>query len=274
VFVAILVALGAVVARAPIVQPVFGINNIRIGTYNIHSGFNEFFDLNIEEVALNITKSGASVVLLQEVEVGRLTSFGIDQALWLGRRLGMDVRFYGTNEGLHGLAVLSRVPIVFSDGISVTSIGQRTGLQRVQIQPDEGAITLYNTWLGILLDGTSVEEQEREQQQQLNVIFAIIDNHIQKDYGGQLGRAILGGTFNNVPNSPLIQKIQNTNFNDTFAGSNLLNSATLVRTGIRARVDYLWLWEQTLPSNGNGVIESSASDHRLAFVEVLLRRDN
>jgi hypothetical protein len=47
----------------------------------------------------------------------------------------------------------------------------------------------------------------------------------------------------------------------------------LVRTGVRARVDYLWFWEQALPSLGNGVIDSSASDHRLAFVEVLLRRD-
>ncbi|PJF20741.1 MAG: hypothetical protein CUN56_14635, partial [Phototrophicales bacterium] len=113
-----------------------------------------------------------------------------------------------------------------------------------------------------------------EQQQQLNQIFSIIEHHITNDYGGQLGRAVLGGTFNNVPNSPLIQTIQATNFNDTFAGANIINSATLVRTGVQARLDYLWLWEQTLPSNGNGVIDSNASDHRLAFVEVLLRRDS
>lgn len=270
----VLGGIGAVVSSAPVVIPVIGTDSLRVGTYNIHGGASEFFDYDLEEIAVSIEKSGASVVLLQEVEVGRLTSFGVDQPLWLGRRLGMDVRFYGTNEGLQGLAVLSRVPIVFDDGVSLTSIGQQTGLQRVQIQPDEGAITLYNTWLGVLLDGESVEEREREQQQQLNQIFSVIERHITNDYGGQLGRAILGGTFNNVPNSPLIDTIQNTNFNDTFAGSNLINSATLVRTGVRARTDYLWLWEQTLTSNGNGVIDSNASDHRLAFVEVILRRDN
>lgn len=272
--VAVFGVVGAIVSSAPVVAPAFGIDSVRIGTYNIHAGFSEFFGFDMEGIANSIEKSGASVVLLQEVEVGRLTSFGVDQALWLGRRLGMDVRFHPTNEGLQGLAVLSRVPIVFDDGVSLRSIGQQTGLQRVQIQPDEGAITLYNTWLGILLDGESVEEREREQQQQLTQIFSIIEDHILNDYGGQLGRAVLGGTFNNVPNSPLIQTIQNTNFNDTFAGSNIINSATLVRTGVQARVDYLWFWEQALPSMGNGVIDSPASDHRLAFVEVLLRRDS
>lgn len=265
---------GAIVSSAPVVAPAFGIDSLRIGTYNIHAGYSEFFGFDMEEIATTIEKSGASVVLLQEVEAGRLTSFGVDQPLWLGRRLGMDVRFYATNEGLQGLAVLSRVPIVFDDGVPLTSIGQQTGLQRIQIQPDEGAITIYNTWLGVLLDGESVEEREREQQQQLQQIFSIIEGHILNDYGGQLGRAVLGGTFNNVPNSPLINTIQDTNFNDTFAGSNIINSATLVRTGVQARVDYLWFWEQSLPSMGNGVIESSASDHRLAFVEVLLRRDS
>lgn len=273
-FVAVIGILGAVASSAPLVTPAFGIDALRIGTYNIHSGYSEFFDYDLEDIAITIEKSGVSVVLLQEVEIGRLTSFGVDQSLWLGRRLGMDVRFYGTNEGLQGLAVLSRVPIVFDDGVPLNSIGQQTGLQRVQIQPDEGAITLYNTWLGVLLDGESVEEREREQQQQLTQLFSIIEGHILNDYGGQLGRAVLGGTFNNVPNSPLVDTIQQTNFNDTFAGSNIINSATLVRTGVRARVDYLWLWERALPSNGNGVIDSTASDHRLAFVEVLLRRDN
>jgi endonuclease/exonuclease/phosphatase family metal-dependent hydrolase len=267
-------AIGAIVSSAPLVIPVLGTSSLRIGTYNIHGGANEFFHHDLEEIAISIEKSGADVVMVQEIEAGRLTSFGVDQPLWLGRRLGMDVRFYGTNEGLQGLAVLSRVPIVFDDGVPLNSIGQQTGLQRVQIQIDEGAITLYNTWLGVLLDGESVEDRESEQQQQLSQIFSIIEGHIINDYNGQLGRAILGGTFNNVPNSPLIDNIKNTPFNDTFAGSNLINSATLVRTGVRARTDYLWLWEQTLASNGNGVIDSNASDHRLAFVEVLLRRDS
>ena len=54
----------------------------------------------LEAVARTIQESGANVVLMQEVEAGRMTSFGVDQSLWLARRLGMDRRFYATNEGL------------------------------------------------------------------------------------------------------------------------------------------------------------------------------
>jgi endonuclease/exonuclease/phosphatase family metal-dependent hydrolase len=260
---------GVVVSRAPLITPTLTANQLRIGTYNIHSGYSEQFDFDMEAIASSIEKSGASVVLLQAVDIGRLTSFGVDQSLWLSRRLGMDVRFYPTNEGLHGLAVLSHVPIVHDDGALLASVGQQTGLQRVQVQLNEGTINLYNTSLGVLLTGAD----EREQQRQLDQIFAIIDDHIMTEYDGELGRTVLGGTFNNVPSSPLMMTLDATLFYDAFAGSDANQSATLVRTDVEARVDYLWLWGRTLPSIGNGIIDSPASDHRLVFVEVSLQND-
>jgi endonuclease/exonuclease/phosphatase (EEP) superfamily protein YafD len=148
-------------------------------------------------------------------------------------------------------------------------VGQQTGLQRVQVQLNEGTINLYNTSLGVLLTGAD----EREQQRQLDQIFAIIDDHIMTEYDGELGRTVLGGTFNNVPSSPLMMTLDATLFYDAFAGSDANQSATLVRTDVEARVDYLWLWGRTLPSIGNGIIDSPASDHRLVFVEVSLQND-
>ena len=273
-FIAIAAGYATFAARPPQIQPVLNVADLRIGTYNIHGAFNEFYDYNLEEIAITIQRSGAQVVLLQEAEAGRLTSFGVDQTLWLARRLGMDRRFYPTNEGLQGLAVLSRVPIGFSDGVLLPSIDQQTGLQRVQIQPDEGVITLYNTMLGLLLAGEDVEQQESNQRAQLNAILNTIESHIRNDYGGQLGRALLGGTFHNVPDSPLLQTLYRSGFSDPFAGLNLDVAATFNRTGLpRARLDYLFLWGQTLPSSGSGVIASDASDHRLAFVEVQIRRN-
>ncbi len=265
-------ALGAHLARPPLTTAVLNEAELRVGTYNIHAGFSEYFTLELEGIAQAIQQSGADVVLLQEVDAGRLGSFGVDQSLWLARRLGMDRRFFGTDEGLYGLATLSRVPIVFDDGMLLSSTGQQTGLQRVQIRPDAGVLTLYNTWLSMLLAGDSIEEQERHQRQQLAEIFQALQTHVERDYGGQLGRALLGGTFNNVPDSPLMRSIDENGFSDPFAGSNLELAATLVRAQDRARVDYLWLWEAGLQSTGNGVISSAASDHRLAFASVLIRR--
>lgn len=271
----VLAAIGAFASRPPQVIPVVNTDTIRIGTFNIHSGYTEFYGHNLELVAEDISGtaersgSGASVVLLQEVEAGRLTSYGVDQSLWLARRLGMDRRFYPTNEGLFGLAVLSKVPIVFDDGVSLPSIDQQTGLQRVQIQPQQNinsVITIYNTELGWLLQG---EDLEGNQRTQLQHILGWVEDHRINDYGGQLGRTVLGGTFHNVPSSPLMDLLRNYGFNDPFAGTNLELTATFNRAlQPSARFDYLWVWQQSLPQVGTGVIPSQTSDHRLAYIEV------
>lgn len=272
-----LVTAAAIAARPPLVLPVIEPTELRVGTYNIHGGYSEFFNYDLEAIAQTIEQSGAQVVLLQEVEAGRMTSFGVDQSLWLARRLGMDRRFYATNEGLQGLAVLSRVQIVFDDGVLLPSIDQQTGLQRVQIQPEanlQSVITIYNTSLGLLLAGPELNVQEENQRNQVDSILSTIATHINTDYGGQLGRALLGGTFHNVPSSPVIQRLAQSGFVDPFAGTNLTLSATLRRSNLPpARYDYIWLWSQSLQPIGTNVMPGDASDHRMAVVGIALRNE-
>lgn len=266
--IAILASAGAAyAARPPVISGVRDEESIRLGTYNIHAGYNEFFHYDLEAIAQTIEISGANVVLLQEVEAGRSTSFGVDQTLWLARRLRMDRRFYPTNEGLQGLAILSNIEIVDHTGHLLTSTGQQTGVQRVQIRPDSGTITLYNTWLGLLLadpGSAALEQEEQDQQRQLNEIFAIITN----DHpGGNFGRLVLGGTFNNTPTSPLIQQVRDAGFRDPFAGQPAVLSFTLQRTNQEARVDYLWL-RPPLQEISAGVMETRPSDHRMPVIEL------
>lgn len=262
-------AFAAYLARPPVVTPLRGIDTVRVGTYNIHAGFNEFFHYDLEAIANTIELSGAKVILLQEVEAGRLTSFGVDQALWLARRLQMDRRFYPTNEGLHGLAVLSQIPIVYDDGRLLASVGLQTGVQRVQVQPDVGVVTFYNTWLGLLVETPDgIAELEQDQQRQLDQMLGIIA----ADHpDGNLGRIVVGGTFNNTPASPLAETMRAAGFIDPFAGLPLELAATLWRTGIRARVDFLWIRPPLLALSA-GVMDTHPSDHRLAVVELQLAR--
>lgn len=270
IFIVGLTAITIAVTSPPTILGIRNVDRIRAATYNIHSGYSEFFAYNLEQIAQTIERSGADVVLLQQVESGRVTSFGVDQPLWLARRLNMDVRFFPANEGLQGLAVLSRVEIVYSDGSLLASIGNQTGVQRVQIRPDDNIVTLYNTWLGFLLDipgERPIADQEQDQIRQINEVFTLISSH---HPNGVLGRTILGGTFNNVQDSPLVSQIRATGFGDPFAGLPIELSATLVRTTLRDRVDYLWT--RNLLAVGANVIDSSASDHRLAVIEVLLAR--
>lgn len=271
---ALVVVVGCVVAAGYFARPVavvpqLNLQEFRVGTYNIHAGFSEFYAYSLRGTAAAIQESGVQVVLLQDVEAGRLTSFGVDQALWLARTLQMDVRYYGTNESLNGLAVLSKVPIVYDDGFLLPSVDQQAGLQRVQIQPDQNVLKIYNTSLGVLLAGDTVEQQEVGQREQLNAILTLIRSHIETDYNGQLGRAILGGTFNNVPDSPLLDLLRTTGFLDPFAGAPPERSDTLIRLDGSARVDYLWIWSDSLTPLGYNVTRSNASsDHRLAFVGI------
>jgi len=258
-------------ARPPVVPGAGSLAVMRVGTFNIHGGTDEYFTASLDRIANTIFQSGANVVMLQEAEAGRITSFGVDQPLWLARRLGMDRRFFPTVEGLRGLAVLSNVPIAYDDGVLLDGISEQTGLQRVQILPEpDHVIEVYNTWLSYLTEPTgdlTLADQEQDQQRQLNQIFQIIaDQHP----NGVLGRTILGGTFNNVPDSPLLEQLTSVGFVDPFAGYPIELSATLVRSGVpRARLDYILLRNLT-PAEGVGVIDTPASDHRMVVVGVLV----
>lgn len=268
----------AIAVQPPLVSAVRNVPTLRIGTYNIHAGFNEFYFFDLEAVARTIQQSGADVVLLQQLEIGRLTSFGVDQALWLARRLGMDRRFFATNEGLQGLAILSRVEITAHDAVLLSSSGNQTGLQWIQIRPDDSIITLYNTRLEFLLDtgdGRSIEDQEQDQQRQLNEIFAVLSrNHPD----GNPGRMLVGGTFNNIPDSSLGDAMRSAGFVDPFAGLAPELSATLWRTGYpRVQLDYLWIWQgqprrpNVMVALGANTVNTAASDHRMAVIEAAIR---
>lgn len=267
-------------ARPPVIQGVTNPQDIRVGTYNIHAGYNEFYDYDLEDIALTIQFSGANVVLLQEIEAGRMTSYGVDQPLWLARRLGMDVRFYPTNEGLQGLAVLSNIQIVYDDGVLLDSIGLQTGLQRVQVWPD---ITVYNTWLDPLLHtgiGVELATQEEDQQNQLTQIFGILAAHYPYEGLLQHTRTIVGGTFNNIPTSDLIRRMSaNGLFVDAFADEPLEMAATFRRTNAMSRLDYLWttsegnlsvLVPSVIDPVSGGHVDAHPSDHRMAVIWVEL----
>lgn len=272
--------LAAFLARPPVVTGLTNPDVVRIGTYNIHGGYNEFYFWDLEMMARTIEFSGAGVVLLQEVEAGRMTSFGVDQPLWLARRLGMDVRFLPTNEGLQGLAVLSRLEIVAHDGTELSSQGVQTGLQRVIVRPDDDEIVLYNTWLEPLLDAgdaQTIAELEQSQQQQLTEVLVAINTFADDD----IGRTVLGGTFNNIPSSDIILTLTETvGFVDHFSDLPPALAVTFQRTGVAARLDYLWTTQvrgfQVVESAvindlGREVLARQASDHLIAVIALDLR---
>ena len=74
--------------------------SLSVATYNIHYGFDEDWNFTLDQQAQAIRDSGADVVALQEVDTGRLTSYSVDNALYLAR--SRVVRHLRAGVGVNG----------------------------------------------------------------------------------------------------------------------------------------------------------------------------
>lgn len=250
------------------VQPPARSDRLRIVTLNLHGGYSLYFDQNLSEIANEIQKNGADIVLLQEVETGRMVSYGIDQVAWLAQAVGMQADYFPTNEALQGMAILTRLPIQTRQTQLLTSIGKQTGIQYVQLRTiDGGILNIYNTQLGLLLRDSSrdAESQQQDQLRQLDEIFSLIAGNDP----GLPNRTVLGGTFNNTPGSDVYQKLA-AYFSDPFSGLAAEKAITWkLINNVTSRVDYLWL--RNVTSLSAGVSELQATTHNMPVVEIGLQ---
>lgn len=267
---ALALVVGAGVLAASLAHPIVAsqpatTDQLRIATLNLHGGYSLYFNSDLNEIEQKIRASGVDVVLLQEVEAGRLVSFGVDQPAWLARQLNMQVEYFPTNEGLQGLAVLTRLPVQQAQGLLLTSQGKQMGVQFLRLMaPDRAELHVYNTQLGFLLkdSGQSVQAQEQDQTQQIQEIFGFIN---QND-PALTSRTVVGGTFNNVPFSDIYQYMAQS-YIDPFAGLQAEKAVTWnLVNGVTSRVDYLWL--RNITSRFVGVVPMPQSTHNMAVVEI------
>ena len=243
-------------------------DHARITTLNLHGGYSLYFDENLSEIAAEISKAGADVVLLQEAETGRLISYGIDQVAWLAQAVGMQAEFFPTNEALQGLAILTRFPVEARGSQFLCGVGKQTGVQFVRLRtPEGGALNIYNTQLGLLLRESALtpEAQQQDQLKQLDEVFSLIAAN-----DPQLAaRTIFGGTFYNTPGSDVYNKAA-AYFSDPFTGLAAEKAITWrLINNVTSRVDYLWLRNVTALSAG--VSELQASTHNMPVLEISLK---
>lgn len=272
-FFVLVVTVGA--TRAAVPNPVRRPLNptcLRVATFNIHGGYTQYFAPNLTRVAETITSSGADVVLLQEIETGRLSSGGIDQALWLADELNMNVTFYPQNEDIQGIAILSRLDVTSAEGAALTSEGPQAAVQYVRYRLDpQTDLHVYNMWLGFRVaerDGQPVPDEQQDQNIQMNEVYNLVArNHFVNRAEPTQDRVILGGTFNFGEESPLYELWKGTVFQDPFTTLFRENRNTLFLVdGTTARYDYLWLLN--LEATGIGIDQANlASDHRPSIVE-------
>lgn len=232
-------------------QPVTALpdtGRVRIGTYNIHYGYDDAWHLSLEWIAQTIEDSGADIVAMQEVDTGRMTSYGIDDAYYLARRLRMRVAYLPTVEHLTGIALLYRAPATLTDQALITSQQEQTGIVHVRVAVGGEPLDAYGIWLGL---------EDEDTQAQIREALSFI---------GENSPAVLGGDFNAELDSPVAQAIKQAGFSDPFVTLGI-DPAPLTDPAINptARIDFVWL--RGLTPVDAWVPDSLASDHRMVLVE-------
>jgi endonuclease/exonuclease/phosphatase family metal-dependent hydrolase len=224
---------------------------VRVGTYNIHYGYNTPWQLNLEETARTIEESGADVVMLQEVDTCRVTSYGVDDALWLARRLGMREVYGPALEDLSGIALLTRFPIAEADTRPLSSQLEQTAIVHARVMVGDLPLHTYGVWMGL-------EPEERARQ---------LDDALA--YIGDTSPAVFGGDFNSIPDSPTYARIRAAGFSDPFVVGGFDPAPTSPAIEPVERIDFVWA--RGLEVRDACVLDSLASDHRMVVVELALR---
>lgn len=122
---------------------------VAIATYNVRRCLGIDRRLSPERIAAVIADSGADIVALQEIDVGRLRSEGVDQARVIAEQLGFDSHFHPAlrvSDEQYGDAVLTRRPS------RVVKFGLLPRLSSIWPLEPRGAI-----WIEADVDGACVQ---------------------------------------------------------------------------------------------------------------------
>jgi endonuclease/exonuclease/phosphatase family metal-dependent hydrolase len=222
---------------------------IRVATYNIHYGYDDDWHFTLEQLADTIEESDCDIVAMQEVDTGRLTSYAVDDALYLARRLKMNVVYLPTVEHLTGIGLLYRGPKSIESTALLTSLQEQTGIIGVTLGESENPVYVYGVWLGL-----SNEDTQRQIAEAL-------------DFIGDRTLAAFGGDFNAGYDDPESEAIREAGFVDPFTQLGM-DSIPFTSPAIepKNRIDFVWIRGLTLTEAW--VPDSLASDHRMVVVEV------
>lgn len=235
----------------PIPPPSLG-DGLRVATYNINRGYDEAGEFSLEAAARTIEASLADVVILQEVDAGSPLSYGIDEAEYLARRMGMYYAYMPTQEFVEGIAILSRWPIADQKSLLYPT-DPPLGTLRIRI---------FDPNSGRSLDAVGSQMQAGSDElrlQQTALLFSIVDQNIPTVLAADLGAG---------PLDPAYQQLTSTSFVDPDVVLGVERGFTTPASEPTVRYDYVLL-RGLIPEESRQVrSDREASDHRLVVVSV------
>ncbi len=231
-------------------------HSLRVVTYNIRYGRGLDGVVDLERLARTVSDLAPDIVVLQEVDRNNPRSGLVDQAQWLGRRLGMAVA-YGPNLNLgwtqYGNAILSRFPILEAENAALPGRWEPRGLLRATVElPGGDRLAVYTTHLGL---------QRQERAHQVAALLALLPA------GSPL---VLAGDFNSRPDEPWLQAVADR-LVDAHAVAGDGPGYTFPSGAPSARIDHVFVSEP-FSVTAAGPVVSDASDHLPVVADLVLPR--
>ncbi|MDX3924784.1 MAG: endonuclease/exonuclease/phosphatase family protein [Shinella sp.] len=166
---------------------------IRILTYNVHSCFGTDRKLDPSRIAEVIAACEPDVIALQEIDVERARSGGMDQAHMIASHLRMTAHFHPAlhlEDEKYGDAILTALPTRLVKAGPLPSVGEPRGALWVEVDLGEVKLQMFVTHLGLF-----GAERVRQTEALLGPSWL----------GGSIpagSRVVLAGDLNSVRRSP------------------------------------------------------------------------
>lgn len=225
---------------------------LRVGTYNIHYGFDEQWRFDPGAIAAAIRDADPDVIVLQEVAAGLPMVSGVDLPLWLGQKLGVRAEFAPVTARLQGEAYLARAParLVRATRLQAGGGAPKQVLHLEAVLAGQ-RLDLFAVHLGV--DPGAGRPQIRE------VLRSV-----------PVGRAVLLGDLNAEAGSAVTDALAEAGFTDAFVSAGSAPAATWPSASPERRLD--WIWLRGVNAVSAAVSAHHASDHRL--VVATLRQED
>ena len=244
---------------------------LRVMTYNVHSCIGLDGKLSPHRIARVIARCNPDVVALQEVDVGRLRTNGMDQAHAIAKYLDMYYHFNTTvcvEEERYGDCILSRWPMkLIKAGALPCPVGKTfepRGAICAEVEFGQACIRIINTHLGL-----------RRGERLLQMKEVLGDDWLKPDEG-TCDATILCGDFNAVPGSP-VWRLCMERFRDVQDEHGAGARKTWFGHYPLARIDHVFISKELevvdvqVPDT---YLARTASDHRPLMAELQLKSES
>ena len=235
--------------------------SIRLLTYNVHSCIGSDRKLDPGRIAAVIAEAQADIVALQEVDVLRRRTGGIDQAHMIASLLEMQAHFHpalSVAEEQYGDAIITALPTGAVKAGPLPSIGEQRGVISVEILVGDRKLLVVNTHLGL---------RGRERMRQMTTLLSA---------GWLRGTAdeplptILCGDFNAIPSSATY-RLAARSLKDAQLTGNTRPRATFPARCPLMRLDHVFVTDDLIVKQAT-VLENRlarvASDHLPLLAEI------